>query len=138
VPRTPLWKQIAQWICAILGFGTRLLEGEGAGEAGQWALGARTGGGVGPRRSEGAQRKRSRGSRRKEEEGKGKTGAPPGVVGVAERERKSAAGSCARKEEDGLSVGRKEEVGHGGSWAGLPTFFLFSLFKLKLKPIEVK
>jgi hypothetical protein len=103
-----------------LGFGARLLEGEGAGEAGQWASGARTGGRAGPRNSEGARRKWSRGSRRKEKEGKGKTGAPPGGVGVAERERerKSAAGSWA-----------------AGLVCYFPNPFLFTFLVFKLKSI---
>jgi hypothetical protein len=52
--------------------GARLLEGEGAGEAGQWASSVRTGGGAGPRaaREPPGRRRRNRENRRGEEEGK--------------------------------------------------------------------
>jgi hypothetical protein len=52
--------------------GAWLLEGEGAGEAGQWASSVRTGGGAGPRaaRERPGRRRRNRENRRGEEEGK--------------------------------------------------------------------
>jgi hypothetical protein len=54
------------------GFGARLLEGEGASEAGQWASSVCTGGGAGPRaaRERPGRRRWNRENRRGEEEGK--------------------------------------------------------------------
>jgi hypothetical protein len=67
------------------GLWARLLEGKGAGEAGQWASSVRTGGGAGPRaaREWPGRRRRNRGGRARGRRRKGE-GLPTGGVELRE------------------------------------------------------
>jgi hypothetical protein len=80
-------------------FRARLLEGEGAGGAGQWASSVRTGGGAGPRaaRERPGRRRRNRGGRAQGRRRKGE-GVPTG--GTEQSEEEGAAMEMIKKETE--------------------------------------
>jgi hypothetical protein len=79
--------------------GARLLEGDGAGEAGQWASSVRTGGGAGPRaaREWPGRRRRNRGGRARGRRRKGEV-VPTG--GTEQSEEEGAAVEMTEKETE--------------------------------------